>query len=67
MRVRYTPRATGDLTDILGYLDERSPQGPRNVKRAIHKAITLIAGIHKSGVFPKLKRHVCFRSGGTHI
>ena len=42
MRVRYSSRARGDLSEILGYLDERSPQGARNVKQAIKKAISLI-------------------------
>jgi toxin ParE1/3/4 len=50
MRVRYTPRARGDLSDILAYLDEHSPHGARNVKRAINKAITLI------GQYPKIGR-----------
>ena len=42
MKVRYTPRAAGDLADILSYLDERSPQGAQNVKKALHKAVALI-------------------------
>jgi plasmid stabilization system protein ParE len=35
MRLRYTPRALSDLTSIFQYIDERSPIGARNVKRAI--------------------------------
>jgi len=42
MRVRYTPRARSDLANILKYIDERSPQGARNVKRTIRKTIELI-------------------------
>jgi plasmid stabilization system protein ParE len=42
MRVRYTPRARDDLAEILKYLDDRSPQGSRNVKRTIRKTIELI-------------------------
>jgi toxin ParE1/3/4 len=61
MRVRYTGRATGDLTDILAHLDERSPQGARNVKQAIYKAIALIgrhpqigrlSNVEETRVFP---------------
>jgi toxin ParE1/3/4 len=42
MRVRYSPRAARDLADILAYLDERSPQGARNVKLALRKSTALI-------------------------
>jgi toxin ParE1/3/4 len=49
VRVRYAPRARGDLTDILAYLDEHSPHGARNVKRAINKAIALIGRHPKIG------------------
>ena len=49
MRVRYTPRARSDLVDILKYIDERSPQGARNVKRTIRKTIELIGQIPLSG------------------
>jgi toxin ParE1/3/4 len=50
VKIRYAPRARGDLTDILAYLDEHSPHGARTVKRAINKAIALI------GRHPKLGR-----------
>jgi toxin ParE1/3/4 len=49
MRVRFTPRARNDLVAILNYLDERSPQGVRNVKRAIRKTIELIGQFPHSG------------------
>jgi toxin ParE1/3/4 len=42
MRVRYTARAREDLAAILQYLDDRSPQGARNVKRSIKQTIELI-------------------------
>ena len=45
MRVRYTARARSDLAAILQYIDERSPQGARNVKRAI-KITTELIGLH---------------------
>jgi toxin ParE1/3/4 len=37
------------LSGILAYLDEHSPQGARNVKRAIYKAIALIGRHPKIG------------------
>jgi toxin ParE1/3/4 len=42
MRVRYTPQARNDLTQILAYLIERSPGGARNVRSAIDRTIQLI-------------------------
>jgi plasmid stabilization system protein ParE len=63
MRVRYTPQATGDLTDILGYLDERSPQGARSVKRAIHKAIALIGRHPQIGRLSKIEETRVFPVG----
>jgi toxin ParE1/3/4 len=61
MRVRYTPRARADLSEILKYLDRRSPQGARNVKLAIKKTIEFIgwypyggriAGVRETRVLP---------------
>jgi plasmid stabilization system protein ParE len=49
MRVRFTKRARDDLVAILNYLDEKSPQGARNVKRAIRKTIELIGTLPDSG------------------
>ena len=50
MKVRYTPRARGDLAAILKYIDERNPLGALNVKRAIRKTIEFI------GEFPQIGR-----------
>jgi toxin ParE1/3/4 len=50
MKVRYTPRAWGDLQSILQFINERSPRGARNVKRTIRKAIEPI------GEFPECGR-----------
>jgi plasmid stabilization system protein ParE len=61
MRVRYTRRAQGDLDAILAYIDARNPQGARNVKLALQKAIGLIgdhprigrvAGVQHTRVIP---------------
>jgi plasmid stabilization system protein ParE len=49
MRVRYAPRARDDLVTILDYLDRRSPQGARNVKRSIQKALELIGDYPEGG------------------
>ena len=49
MRVRFAPRAYNDLVAILDYIDLRSPQGARNVKRTIQKAIELIGQAPESG------------------
>ena len=43
MRVRYLPRAFAEREAIFAYLDQRSPKGARNVKRAIVHAIRLLA------------------------
>lgn len=47
--MRYAPRARNDLVEILKYLDDRSPQGAHNVKRAIQKTIELIGQFPESG------------------
>jgi hypothetical protein len=36
MKVRYTSRACDELIAILDYVDQRSPTGAKNVKRALH-------------------------------
>ena len=43
MKVRYTPRARGDIDAIFQYLDERSPSGARNVVAAIYAGVQFIA------------------------
>ena len=43
MRVRYTPRARGDIERIYQYLEKRSPSGARNVLRAIHAGVQFIS------------------------
>ncbi len=42
MRVRYTRRANRELTAILLYLSKHSPQGLRNVRRAVENTERLI-------------------------
>jgi len=43
MRIRYTPRARGDIERIYRYLEKRSPSGARNVLRAIYAGVQFIA------------------------
>lgn len=49
MKVRYTPRAHDDLGAILSYIERHSPQGARNVMRALHRTIELIGQYPQSG------------------
>ena len=49
MKVRYSPRAIGDLASIADYLVTRSPRGARSVDARIRKTIDLIAAIPGSG------------------
>ena len=42
MIVRYTPRASGDLDNILTYLDERSSEGAKHVHYSIRRVVELI-------------------------
>lgn len=43
MKIRYTRRAASDLDTILTYIDERSPQGAKNVKARLLAVIELLA------------------------
>jgi plasmid stabilization system protein ParE len=43
MRVRYTPRARGDIEGIWRYIEERSPSGAGNVLKAIYAGVQFIA------------------------
>jgi toxin ParE1/3/4 len=49
MKVRYTPRARGDMDAILSYIDQRNPQGARNVARTMHKTVELIEQFPQAG------------------
>jgi toxin ParE1/3/4 len=49
VKIRYTPRARNDVRTILTYINQRSPQGARNVARALHKTIELIEQFPQSG------------------
>ena len=43
MRVRYSPRARGDLEAIYSYLDQHSSSGARSVKNTIERRIKCLA------------------------
>jgi toxin ParE1/3/4 len=49
MKVQYTARGRDDLAAILTYIERRSPQGARNVARAIRKTVELIGEFPHSG------------------
>jgi len=49
MKVRYTPRARDDLRAVLSHIEQRSPQGARNVARSLRKTIELIGQFPQSG------------------
>lgn len=49
MRVRYTSRAFADREAIYDYLEKRSPQGARQVKLAIVRAIRGLASYPRMG------------------
>ena len=49
VKVRYTRRALRQLTEILDYLDARSPQGADNVKRRLRAVVDLLADHPNSG------------------
>jgi toxin ParE1/3/4 len=41
LRLRYTRRAASDLSRVLAYIGERSPQGARHVQARIQRLINL--------------------------
>jgi plasmid stabilization system protein ParE len=43
MKIRYTPRARGDIESIWYYLNERSPSSAANVVKAIYAGVQFIA------------------------
>jgi plasmid stabilization system protein ParE len=49
MKVRYSPRAVGDLIEIGDYLSERSPAGARSVEAKIRATVQLLADFPDSG------------------
>jgi toxin ParE1/3/4 len=43
MKVRFTPRARGDIELIYHYLEKRSPAGARNILRAIYAGVQFVS------------------------
>jgi plasmid stabilization system protein ParE len=43
VKVRYTPRARGDIDEIYEYLDERNSSGAHHVLLAIYAGLQFIA------------------------
>jgi toxin ParE1/3/4 len=78
MKVRYSPRAFADREAIFAYLDRRSPQGARNVKRAIVNAIRILGshprmapltdepGVHEL-IVPRRPYKIYYRIKGEEV
>ena len=49
MKVRYTRRALRQMTEILDFIEARSPSGAENVKRRLQGIIDLLADHPNSG------------------
>jgi toxin ParE1/3/4 len=49
VKVRYTRRALRQMTEILDYIEARSPNGADNVKRRLQGIIDLLADHPNSG------------------
>ena len=49
MKVRYTRRALRQMTEVLDYIEARSPSGAENVKRRLQGIIDLLADHPDSG------------------
>ena len=49
MKVRYSPRAIGDIIAVADYLAERNPVAARAVEAAIRKTIDLLGEFSGSG------------------
>ena len=60
MKLRYSPRALGDLAAISDYLKSRSSAGARRVEREIRASVSLIEQ------FPRGGRELRRRSG-VHV
>jgi LSD1 subclass zinc finger protein len=67
VKVRYTLRARSDLESILQYVDQRSPRGARNVKRAIQQTIELIGEFPEGAGLPESKPPEFSRPVAIHI
>jgi toxin ParE1/3/4 len=49
MKLRFTPRAVRDLTDIADYLHAESPVGAKNVRAAILESLQLLTDAPQLG------------------
>jgi plasmid stabilization system protein ParE len=67
VRIRYTSRARDDLTTIIAYVEQHSPQGARNIAQALHKTVELIGQFPQSGGLPAKSRPACCQSVAIRI
>jgi toxin ParE1/3/4 len=49
VKVRYTRRALRQMTEVLDYIEARSPSGAENIKRRLQGIIDLLADHPNSG------------------
>jgi toxin ParE1/3/4 len=49
MRLRYTPRATKDISDIADYIRERNPAAAQRVRAAILDSLQILTLFPRSG------------------
>jgi plasmid stabilization system protein ParE len=49
VKVRYTRRALRQMTEVLDYIEARSPSGAENVKKRLQSIIDLLAEHPNSG------------------
>jgi toxin ParE1/3/4 len=49
VKVRYTRQALRQLTEVLDYIEARSPSGAENVKRRLQDVVDLLADHPNSG------------------
>ena len=54
-RLRYTPQAAAELDQILSYIEERSPQGARQVQARLKRIIDLLTEHPFAGQITSLK------------
>jgi plasmid stabilization system protein ParE len=67
VRIRYTSRARDDLRIILAYVEQHSPQGARNIARALHRTVELIGQFLNPAGLPAKSRSACCQSVAIRI
>ncbi len=66
MRVRYTPRSRRDLEAIYAFIDQQSPGAVHSVKRAIQRAVEILAEFPNIGTAIDRSPHFCGINAGRY-